>query len=632
MYHTFFNITNNQIIFDRANIGSCLAIKDGWETRGACNGCVADPTPSCDGTPFFIPNGINLADTVLFYAPMALGPGVPNTLYFGTNKLYRSIDKGDTMTIVSQNPIVAGVAISAIGISPSNDNVRIVGLRNGQVFATTTGAVALTDAAFPFPTNATGSVTNRHIGRAVIDPINSNTAYITLSYYTNPGTAGQIWRTTNLNVATPTWTSIGNTGTGLPNIPVNAFAIDAADALAPGISILYAGTDIGVYHSRNGGATWLPFGLGLPRVAVFDMAIQPTSRILRIATHGRGMWEKALPNSPTAAPANISGTITTADGNPLAGVTMSLSGGKSARAITDSNGRYTFTNMATGDFYTVTPSLTNYHFGPDSQSFTLLATKTDAVFTATRDAAIIGNVIDSPGYFVRQHYLDFLGREPDESGFNFWTDQLTSCGSDSGCAERRTINVSAAYFLSIEFQQTAGLVDGLYRASYGRRPTFTEFMPDTAVVARNVIVGQANWAQTLEENKRAFIDAWLQRAEFQSAFAGLTNAAYVDALISHTGVSFSQSERDSLVNGLTSGTSTRAEVLRQIVENERFVASKRNERFVMMQYFGYLRREPDADGFAFWLNKLNQFNGNFEQAEMVKAFLVSGEYRRRFAL
>ena len=161
---------------------------------------------------------------------------------------------------------------------------------------------------------------------------------------------------------------------------------------------------------------------------------------------------------------------------------------------------------------------------------------------------------------------------------------------------------------------------------------YTEFMPDTAVVARNVVVGQSDWAQILEENKRAFVDAWVQRAAFQSTYGGLTDAGYVDALISNTGVSFSQSEREALVNGLSSGASTRAEVLRQIAENERFVAAKRNESFVMMQYFGYLRREPDADGYAFWLNKLNQFNGNFEQAEMVKAFLVSGEYRNRFLL
>ncbi len=313
MYHTFFNQTNNFIGFDRTNLGACLAVKDSWEFRGG--GFANDPTPSCDGTAFTASNGINVADTVLFYAPMALGPGGagnPNTLYFGTNKLYRSTNRGDTMSIVSQNPLIAGVAVSAIGISPTNDNVRIVGMRNGNVFATTTGSSTLTNTAFPFPTNATASTTNRHIGRAVIDPANSNTAYVTLSYYTNPATAGNVWRTTNLSAATPTWTSIGNTGTGLPNIPVNGFAVDANDPTNPGVSVLYAGTDIGVYASSDGGASWAPFGTGLPRVSVFDMAIQPTSRILRVATHGRGMWEIQLPTAaPTPTP------VIVADGSTL---------------------------------------------------------------------------------------------------------------------------------------------------------------------------------------------------------------------------------------------------------------------------------------------------------------------------
>jgi subtilisin-like proprotein convertase family protein len=335
--------------------------------------------------------------------------------------------------------------------------------------------------------------------------------------------------------------------------------------------------------------------------------------------------------SPTAAPAFISGTVTTPDGAPLAGVTMNLSGARSAKVITDSNGNYRFRNIDTDNFYIVTPSLINYHFGPESRSFSLLANMTDAVFTATRDAAISGNAIDTPDYFVRQHYVDFLGREPDESGFNFWSDQILSCGADATCIERRTINVSAAYFLSIEFQETGGLVDGLYRASYNRRPLFNEFMPDTRTVAQGVIVGTTDWAGQLEANKQAFVAAWVQRSEFQAAYGGLTNEGYVDTLISHTGVSFTQSERNKLVSGLNTGASTRADVLRQIAENDRFVSAKRNETFVMMEYFGYLRRDPDESGYQFWLNKLNQFDGNFERAEMVKAFLVSGEYRERFA-
>jgi hypothetical protein len=334
--------------------------------------------------------------------------------------------------------------------------------------------------------------------------------------------------------------------------------------------------------------------------------------------------------TPTAAAASISGRITTSDGSPLAGVTMNLSGASTAKAISDSNGNYRFNNIDTNNFYTVTPSIVNYQFSPASRSFSLLANMTDAVFTATRDAVISGNPIDTPDYFVRQHYVDFLGREPDEAGFNFWSDQIASCNSDAACIERRTINVSAAYFLSIEFQETGGLVDGLYRASYNRRPLYAEFTPDTAVIARDLVVGRTGWEATLEANKQAFVDAWVQRSIFRAAYDGLSNENYVDTLISHTGVSFSQGQRDALVSGLANGGLTRAGALRRIVEDGRFVTAKRNDAFVMMQYFGYLRRDPDESGYRFWLDKLNQFDGNFERAEMVKAFIVSGEYRDRF--
>jgi 6-phosphogluconolactonase/glucosamine-6-phosphate isomerase/deaminase len=109
----------------------------------------------------------------------------------------------------------------------------------------------------------------------------------------------------------------------------------------------------------------------------------------------------------------------------------------------------------------------------------------------------------------------------------------------------------------------------------------------------------------------------------------MSSAQFVDALIAHTRVSFAANERNALVSSLSTGA-TRADVLQQIVEDGRFVSAKRNEMFVMMEYFGYLRRDPDENGYRFWLNKLNEFSGNFEQAEMVKAFIVSGEYRSRF--
>ena len=331
-------------------------------------------------------------------------------------------------------------------------------------------------------------------------------------------------------------------------------------------------------------------------------------------------------NSPTASDSDISGTIVDNIGNPIEGVTLNLGGSQTRKTITDADGRYRFENVETGGLYTVTPSRANFAFSPSTRSFSQLGQSTEAVFTAS-PIADGSNPIDSPDYFVRQHYLDFLGREPDEAGFNFWSAQILECGGDVSCVERRTINVSAAYFMSIEFKQTGGLVDGLYRASFGRAPRYAEFIPETHSVARGVIVGRGDWALQLEQNKQAFVDAWLERGDFNAAYARLSNAEFVDRLISNA--NGFNGDRDALVNGLNGGL-TRSAVLRQIVENEGFVQAKTNGMFVLIEYFGYLRRDPDEAGYQFWLNKLNQFGGNFEQAEMVKAFIESAEYRARF--
>jgi hypothetical protein len=350
---------------------------------------------------------------------------------------------------------------------------------------------------------------------------------------------------------------------------------------------------------------------------------------LRISDHDQPVVYLSLALAPTASGGVVSGRITDNNGVPVAGAVVNLSGTQNRKFITDANGNYHFENVETGGFYTVKPSRANYSFSPAERSFNQLGNSTEAAFTGSAASSGFVNPSDTPEYFVRQHYLDFLNREPDESGFNFWSDQILGCAGDSGCNERRTINVSAAYFLSIEFQQTGGLVDGLYRVSYGRRPMYAEYMPDAQTVGQGVVVGAEDWASHLAANKQAFIAAWVQRPDFRAAFDGLSNSQYVEALVNHTGVDFSAAEREGLVGSLANGA-TRAEVLGRIAENERFVNAKRNETFVMMQYFGYLRRDPDASGYAFWLHKLNEFNGNFEQAEMVKAFLVSGEYRARF--
>ena len=358
--------------------------------------------------------------------------------------------------------------------------------------------------------------------------------------------------------------------------------------------------------------------------------IVTTDGSLYYLARGTGIVFRVRFTGPTGNFGEVTGRITkSSDGTGVSGAVIRMTGTQTRKTITDVNGNYRFDNVDTGGVYTITPSRTNFSFNPSQRSLSQLGNSTDASFSAI-SAGTTNNPLDTPEYFVRQHYIDFLNREPDESGFNFWSDQMISCGADAVCLDRRRVNVSAAYFLSIEFQQTGGLVNELYRTSFDRRPLYSEFVPDSQIVGQNLIVGRAGWEALLESNKQAFVNAWVQRPAFVNAYGGLSDAAYVDTLISHTGISFTSGERNALVNSLANQTATRAQVLRQIAEDARFIAAKFNETFVMMEYFGYLRRDPDPNGFTFWLNKLNQFNGNFEQADMVKAFIVSGEYRDRF--
>ncbi|HVF54672.1 MAG TPA: DUF4214 domain-containing protein [Pyrinomonadaceae bacterium] len=249
------------------------------------------------------------------------------------------------------------------------------------------------------------------------------------------------------------------------------------------------------------------------------------------------------------------------------------------------------------------------------------------------------NLIDDSQFFVAQHYRDFLNREADASGLAFWTNQIEACGADAACREIKRINVSAAFFLSGEFQNTGYLVYRFHEAAFntGERLRFRVFLPDTQRVARGVIVGVGNWEQQLEANKQAFANEFVSRPEFLAAYPlTMSPEQFVDTLNANTGGSLSQSERDALVNDLRSGARNRAQVLRAVAEDPDFSARESNRAFVLMEYFGYLRRNPDDtpntdfSGYNFWLGKLNQFNGNFINAEMVKAFITSPEYRQRF--
>ena len=171
--------------------------------------------------------------------------------------------------------------------------------------------------------------------------------------------------------------------------------------------------------------------------------------------------------------------------------------------------------------------------------------------------------------------------------------------------------------------------------------TVQEFLPDTQQIGRGVVIGNAGADALLESNKQAYLLQFVQRPAFTSLYpAATTPGNFVDALNTNTGNSLTVAQRNALVAQLTANNTTqgRADVLRAVVDNAAFQTREFNRAFVLMQYFGYLRRNPndapDADfsGYTFWLNKLNAFNGDFRSADMVKAFITSAEYRKRFGL
>jgi len=272
-------------------------------------------------------------------------------------------------------------------------------------------------------------------------------------------------------------------------------------------------------------------------------------------------------------------------------------------------------------------------------------------FTVFGDtSSITTNAIDDTNTFVIQNYRDFLNREADTSGLAFWSNQIAQCGTNASCIEGARVNTSGAFFLSIEFQDSGYLVYRIYKSAFGNLPNapvpvrLSDFLPDAQQIGQGVIVGQTGWQTVMENNKQAYANAFVQRAQFTTAFpTSMSPGSFVDQLFSNAGVTPSSTDRSAAIAEFgpattTADTAARARALRRVAENSTLAQQEFNRAFVLMQYFGYLRRNPndapeatlDFGGYNFWLNKLNSFSGNFIQAEMVKAFLSSTEYRRRF--
>jgi hypothetical protein len=399
----------------------------------------------------------------------------------------------------------------------------------------------------------------------------------------------------------------------------------------------------------------------------------------------------------------------------------------------------------------------NFSIGLSNAAGAILGSPNSATITITDNESASSplNPVDAADFFVHQHYIDFLNREPDPSGYQFWINEITSCGGNAQCVEVKRINVSAAFFLSIEFNETGLLAYLTNKAAFGNMAlpnapvplTFNQFMNDAQALQKNYVFGAPGAEAQLEANKQAYFDEFVTRPQFVSKYGNLSNAAYVDTLFTTAGLgttgelylakltgaqvvpgtaspanglvvirrsltntlnasvslsfnglgsaetaahlhspagvnenapafvnlpngqvvnfpialtaaqgndlgggklyvdvhtaNFPNGEiraqlpqslfvKDMILQALNNGVINRAQALRLVAESEALKKNEFNRAFVALEYFGYLRRDPDANGFDFWLTKLNQFNGDYIKAEMVKAFISSPEYRQRF--
>ena len=279
------------------------------------------------------------------------------------------------------------------------------------------------------------------------------------------------------------------------------------------------------------------------------------------------------------------------------------------------------------------------------------------------------NPLDNPYFFVSQHYRDFLSREPDSGGLNFWGDRITGNNSnnpppcapgDTACVNTRRIGVSDAFFVELEYQQTGSYVYRVYRAAFGNNQPFSNGHPDPAfpgedlkipnyqvfAADRALVVGGSNLAQL----QLAFASAFVQRPAFIAKYplSLATADQFVDAVLATVqndlGVNLS-GEKPGLValyNQGSNATDSRANVIYRLaddnvgtnpINNRSFIDAEYNRAFVFGEYGGYLRRNSDIPGFMFWLGQVNagSLRDIGKQHAMVCSFITSTEYQQRFS-
>ncbi|HKP72616.1 MAG TPA: Calx-beta domain-containing protein, partial [Pyrinomonadaceae bacterium] len=243
------------------------------------------------------------------------------------------------------------------------------------------------------------------------------------------------------------------------------------------------------------------------------------------------------------------------------------------------------------------------------------------------------NPIFNNQFFVRQQYLDFLSREP-EAG-EPWTAVLNNCSDVNNNPACDRLTVSSSFFRSVEFQLKGFFVYRFYSLSFGRLPTYAEIIPDMRSVTGAT-------AEEVYQKRAKYASDFVERQDFRAAYASLSQTDFVNALMGRynlqsittfdpatpDGTAKVTLTRADLINRLNAATLTRAQVVRAIVESDEVFNAEFNRAFVAMQYFGYLRRDPEQPGYNNWLNYLNSHPSDFRT--MVDGFMNSVEYKLRF--
>ncbi len=446
------------------------------------------------------------------------------------------------------------------------------------------------------------------------------------SFNVNVTPSGSFTSTVNLSVsglpanATPTFTpaSVANgSGASTLNITTNSFATPGSYPLTiTGVGGALTHTANVTLNITPGPTTFQFFAANFNTFEGDSSALGPGSAIVTITRSG-----------DTSVTSSVD--FATADGSAL-----------QRTDFTGSSGTLTFTAGETSKLFVVIITDDKYSEAPETINLALSNPSSGAVLGSPTTATLtindndVGtpttNPIDGALFFVQQHYSDFLNRVPDQAGWDFWTAQVTSCGSDAACINSRRIGVSAAYFVELEFQQTGSVVYRFYRAAFGVRPA-----PDQSRVLLDYPDFSRDRAQLvggpqLEQSTVDLANRFVLRAAFLASYpASMSNAQFVNKLFDTANLMPYVTERQAEIDAMTNTGRTRAQVLLNLINIQAFKDREFNPSFVLMQYFGYLRRDPDQGGYDFWLSVLNQQPVNARG--MVCAFITSTEYQERFS-